>query len=129
MGLPCAGVPWADSTLFFSPWLFGTGEQTTIGLFNAVLAVAALAAFTVWEEWFSLIARLWLIGLPRLLGFEDSDAITLCVNHRRRTGRLRQAQSLLLPRMFNMGNPSNPGILLLFGSQPNLAGRSLTSGS
>jgi hypothetical protein len=45
----------------------------------AVLAVAALAAFAVWEEWFSLIAGLWLIGLPWLLDFEDSDAITICV--------------------------------------------------
>jgi hypothetical protein len=68
------------SSLFFSPWLFGlsAGAQTTIGLFIAVLAVAALAAFAVWEEWFSLIAGLWLIGLP-LLGFEDSDTITICV--------------------------------------------------
>ena len=35
------------SSLFFSPWLFGlsAGAQTTIGLFIAVLAVAALAAF------------------------------------------------------------------------------------
>jgi hypothetical protein len=69
------------SSLFFSPWLFGlsAGAQTTIGLFIAVLAVAALAAFAVWEEWFSLIAGLWLIGLPWLLGFEDSDTITICV--------------------------------------------------
>ena len=49
-------------SLFFSPWLFGlsAGAQTTIGLFIAVLAVAALAAFAVWEEWLSLIAGLWL---------------------------------------------------------------------
>jgi hypothetical protein len=69
------------SSLFFSPWLFGlsAGAQTTIGLFIAVLAVAALAAFAVWEEWFSLIAGLWLIGLPWLLGFENSDTITICV--------------------------------------------------
>jgi hypothetical protein len=69
------------SGLFFSPWLFGlpTGVQTTIGLFIAVLAIAALAAFAVWEEWLSLIAGLWLIGMPWLLGFEDSDTITICV--------------------------------------------------
>ncbi len=69
------------SSLFFSPWLFGLppGVHTTVGLFIAVLAVAALAAFAVWEDWFSLIAGLWLIGLPWLLGFEDSDAITICV--------------------------------------------------
>jgi SPW repeat len=58
----------------FSPWLFGlsAGAQTTIGLFIAVLAVAALAAFAVWEEWLSLIAGLWLIGSPWVLGFEDT---------------------------------------------------------
>jgi hypothetical protein len=63
------------------PWLFGlsAGAQTTIGLFIAVLAAVALAAFAVWEEWLSLIAGLWLIGLPWLLGFEDSDTITICV--------------------------------------------------
>jgi hypothetical protein len=68
-------------SLFFSPWLFGlpAGAQTTIGLFIAVLAVAALAAFAVWEEWLSLIAGLWLIGLPWLLGVEDSDTIAICV--------------------------------------------------
>ncbi len=69
------------SSLFFSPWLFGlpAGAQTTIGLFIALLAVAALAAFAVWEEWFSLIAGLWLIGMPWLLGFEDGDTITICL--------------------------------------------------
>jgi SPW repeat len=82
------------SSLFFSPWLFGlsAGAQTTIGLFIAVLAVAALAAFAVWEEWLSLIAGLWLIGSPWLLGFEDSDTVGvyLCYRHHRRgTGRLQ----------------------------------------
>jgi hypothetical protein len=69
------------SILFFSPWLFGlsTGAQTTIGLFIAVLAVAALAAFAVWEEWLSLIAGLWLIGSPWLLGFEDADTVRVYV--------------------------------------------------
>jgi hypothetical protein len=82
------------SSLFFSPWLFGlsTGAQTTIGLFIAVLAVAALAAFAVWEEWLSVIAGLWLIGSPWLLGFEDSDTVRIYVvtgTHRRGTGRLQ----------------------------------------
>ena len=69
------------SSLFFSPWLFGlsAGAQTTIGLFIAVLAVAALAAFAVWEEWLSLIAGLWLVGSPWVLGFEDSDTVRVYV--------------------------------------------------
>jgi hypothetical protein len=42
--------------LFFSPWLFGlsTGAQwqtaSTVGILIAVLSVAALAAFAIWEE-------------------------------------------------------------------------------
>jgi hypothetical protein len=67
--------------LFFSPWLFGSSAGPTwqtasiTGIFIAVLSMAALAGFAVWEEWLSLIAALWLIGSPWLLGFQDSDAM------------------------------------------------------
>jgi SPW repeat len=67
--------------LFFSPWLFnlsaGAPRQITsiIGLFIAVLSVAALAAFAIWEEWLNLIAGLWLVVAPWLLDFEDSNAV------------------------------------------------------
>jgi uncharacterized RDD family membrane protein YckC len=69
--------------LFFSPWLFslpaGAQWQTAsiIGIFIAVLSVAALAAFAVWEEWLNLIAGLWLMVSPWLLGFQDSKAMAL----------------------------------------------------
>ena len=71
--------------LFFSPWLFGlsAGAQwqtaSTIGIFIAVSSIAALAAFAVWEEWLNLIAGLALIVSPWLLGFQDSDAMTIDV--------------------------------------------------
>jgi SPW repeat len=71
--------------LFFSPWLFslprGAHWQTseTIGLFIEVLSIAALTAFAVWEEWLNLIAGLWLIASPWLLGFQDSDAMMIDV--------------------------------------------------
>ena len=71
--------------LFFSPWLFGSSVGPTwqtasiIGIFIAVLSMAALAAFAIWEEWLSLIAALWLIGSPWLLGFQDSDAMMVQV--------------------------------------------------
>ena len=71
--------------LFFSPWLFslsaGAPRQiaSTMGLFIAVLSVAALAAFAVWEEWLNLIAGLWLVVAPWLLGFEDSNAVMVDV--------------------------------------------------
>ena len=69
--------------LFFSPWLFslspGAPRQTAsiIGLLIAVLSIAALAAFAVWEEWLNLIAGLSLIVAPWLLGFQHSNAMTI----------------------------------------------------
>ena len=69
--------------LFFSPWLSslsaGAPRQTAsiIGLLIAVLSIAALAAFAVWEEWLNLVAGLWLIATPWLFSFEDSKAITV----------------------------------------------------
>lgn len=74
-----------SSVLFFSPWLFdlsaGAPWQTAsiVGLIIAVLSIAALAAFAVWEEWFILIAGLGLVASPWLLGFQNSDAMTVDV--------------------------------------------------
>jgi SPW repeat-containing protein len=71
--------------LFFSPWLFslslGTPRQTAAiaGLLIAVLSIAALTAFAVWEEWLNVIVGLWLIASPWLLGFQGSDAMTIDV--------------------------------------------------
>ena len=71
--------------LFFSPWLFslslGTPRQTAAiaGLLIAVLSIAALTAFAVWEEWLNLIAGLSLIASPWLLGFQNSDALMVNV--------------------------------------------------
>jgi hypothetical protein len=74
-----------SAVLFFSPWLFdlSTGAQwqtaSTAGVLIAVLSIAALAAFAVWEEWLNLIAGLALIASPWLLGFQDSQAMTVDV--------------------------------------------------
>ena len=71
--------------LIFSPWLFslsaGAPRQTAsiIGLLIALLSIAALAAFAVWEEWLNLVAGLWLIATPWLFSFEDSNAMTVDV--------------------------------------------------
>jgi hypothetical protein len=71
--------------LFFSPWAFdlsvGAQWQTAsvIGIVIAVLSIAALAAFAVWEEWVNLVAGLALIVSPWLLGFQNSDAMTIDV--------------------------------------------------
>ncbi len=71
--------------LFFSPWLFGLSAgaprqiASIIGLFIAVLSIAALAAFAVWEDWLNLIVGLGLIVAPWLLGFEDTTAVMVDV--------------------------------------------------
>jgi hypothetical protein len=71
--------------LFFSPWLFGlsAGAQwqtaSITGIFIAVLSIAALAAFALWEEWLNLTAGLMLIVSPWLLDFQNSDAMTINV--------------------------------------------------
>ncbi|MGA8613288.1 MAG: SPW repeat protein [Xanthobacteraceae bacterium] len=74
-----------SGVLFFSPWLFdlSTGAQmqtaSIVGIIIAVLSIAALAAFAVWEEWLNLMAGLTLMVSPWLLGFQDSQAMTIDV--------------------------------------------------
>jgi SPW repeat len=71
--------------LFFSPWMFdlsyGAQWQTAsiVGIIIAVLSIAALAAFAVWEEWFILVAGIGLIVSPWLLGFQNSGAMIIDV--------------------------------------------------
>jgi hypothetical protein len=71
--------------MFFSPWLFhfAPGAETTnsliLGVIIAVLSIAALAAFAVWEEWLNLIAGLWLIVSPWALQFSASRAMKVDV--------------------------------------------------
>jgi hypothetical protein len=71
--------------LFFSPWLFdlSTGAQwqtaSAAGILIAVLSIAAIAAFAIWQEWLNLFAGLGLIVSPWLLGFQDSQAMTVDV--------------------------------------------------
>ena len=67
--------------LFFSPWLFGlsAGAQwqtaSIVGIFIAVLSIAALAAFAVWEEWLNLVAGSDADRIALALGFQDSAAM------------------------------------------------------
>lgn len=71
--------------LFFSPWLFDLSigapwhTASIVGIIIAVLSIAALAAFALWEEWLNLAAGLVLIVTPWLVGFQDSDAMTIDV--------------------------------------------------
>jgi hypothetical protein len=71
--------------LFVSPWIFGfapgaeSQNAMISGIVIAVLSVAALAAFAVWEEWLNLIVGLWVIVSPWILGFAGATAMTVHV--------------------------------------------------
>jgi SPW repeat-containing protein len=73
------------AVLLFSPWIFGFGAGTVstnayiTGLVIAALAIAALAAFAVWEEWLNLVVGLWALVSPWVLGFQGTKAMTVHV--------------------------------------------------
>jgi SPW repeat len=70
------------AVLFASPWIFGfaagapSQNAWVSGIVIAVLSIAALAAFAVWEEWLNLIVGLWVIASPWVLKFEGTTAMT-----------------------------------------------------
>jgi hypothetical protein len=73
--------------LFFTPWIFGYSGSAHItqnamisGIIIVVLAIAALSAFAVWEEWLNLILGLWVLVSPWALGFHtNTKAMTVNV--------------------------------------------------
>ena len=71
--------------LFVSPWLFafdaGSPTQNAIisGIVIAVLSIAALTNFAIWEEWLNLIVGLWVVVSPWLLGFQATTAMSVHV--------------------------------------------------
>jgi SPW repeat len=73
------------AVLFLSPWIFkfaaGTPTQNAVisGVVIVILSIAALAAFTVWEEWLNLIVGLWVLVSPWLLGVAGTSATTVHV--------------------------------------------------
>ncbi len=71
--------------LFFSPWMFGfdagkaSDNAYIAGIVIAALAIAALGAFAIWEEWLNLIVGLWTLVSPWLLGFQGTGAMRVHV--------------------------------------------------
>ncbi|HEY6861176.1 MAG TPA: SPW repeat protein [Pseudolabrys sp.] len=69
--------------LLASPWIFGFsgGAASTnafvSGVFIAVISIAALAAFAVWEEWLNLIMGLWVLASPWVLGFASGTPMQI----------------------------------------------------
>jgi hypothetical protein len=78
--------------LFVSPWLFAFADGAAAmdahadGAAIAVVSLAALLAFAEWEEWVVLLAGLWMVLSPFVLGFRHtamhvSIAIGLVVSY------------------------------------------------
>ena len=73
------------AVLIFSPWIFGfaagapSQNAWITGIAIVILSIAALAAFAAWEEWLNLVAGLWAIASPWLLGFQGTTARTVHV--------------------------------------------------
>lgn len=75
---------WQDSInvllgvgLFISPWALDYAGSNAalnahiVGVVIAALALAALFAFRVWEEWINALLGVWLIIAPWVLNFTD----------------------------------------------------------
>ena len=83
-------VYWQDSVnlllgagLFFSPWLMGfASEQTAawnahlVGAVLVVMALSALFAYQVWEEWVSCVLGAWLVIAPWAFRFSEHATAT-----------------------------------------------------
>jgi hypothetical protein len=71
--------------LFVSPWLFAYVSEKarvdiwTTGAAITVLSIAAIVAFSDWEEWTNLLLGLWLIVSPWALGFAHTRAMHVTI--------------------------------------------------
>jgi predicted MFS family arabinose efflux permease len=71
--------------LFASPWLFAYVSETVrfdvwiTGAAVVAISIAAIVAFSDWEEWFNLVLGVWLIASPWVLGFTHTRPMHVCV--------------------------------------------------
>ena len=71
--------------LFSSLWFFAHASRTAdldLRLSAAAivcLSLAAMIAFSTWEEWVNLALGLWLVASPWLLGFGPSHAMHFAI--------------------------------------------------
>ena len=67
--------------LFGAPWFFAHASRTAdldLRLSSAaiiILSLAAIIAFSAWEEWINFALGLWLVASPWLLGFAHTRAM------------------------------------------------------
>ncbi|HUN99776.1 MAG TPA: SPW repeat protein [Bradyrhizobium sp.] len=71
--------------LFISPWLFAYVSEKarmdiwTSGAAIAAISIAAIVAFSDWEEWVNVLLGLWLIVSPWALGFAHTRAMHVTI--------------------------------------------------
>jgi hypothetical protein len=85
---------WQDGVMIvFGVWLFcspfilqytsytdpAAWNSYILGVAVSVVAIIALAAPHLWEEWVNFVLALWIVFSPWLLGFTSSNAAT--INH------------------------------------------------
>ncbi|MCW2192941.1 SPW repeat protein [Bradyrhizobium elkanii] len=71
--------------LLAAPWLFVQANPTAAidlrisGAAIAIMSLAAIVAFSIWEEWINLVVGCWLIVSPWLLGFTHTRAMHFAI--------------------------------------------------
>jgi hypothetical protein len=71
--------------LFVSPWVFAyVSEKVRIevwasGAAIAAISIAAIIAFSDWEEWVNLLLGAWLMISPWVLGFVHTSAMHVSI--------------------------------------------------
>jgi hypothetical protein len=69
------------AVLFGAPWFFAHASRAAeldLRLCSAaiiILSLAAMIAFSAWEEWVNLALALWLVASPWILGFAHTSAM------------------------------------------------------
>ena len=71
--------------LLVSPWLFAyVSEKARIDIWATgatitAISIAAIVAFSDWEEWLNLLLGAWLMASPWLLGFMHTKAMHVSI--------------------------------------------------
>jgi predicted MFS family arabinose efflux permease len=71
--------------LFASPWVFAYVSEKVrfdvwiTGAAVVAVSIAAIVAFSDWEEWFNLVLGVWLIASPWVLGFTHTRPMHVCI--------------------------------------------------
>jgi hypothetical protein len=71
--------------LFVSPWLFAfVSERVRIEVWAAgaaivAISIAAIVAFSEWDEWLNLLLGVWLVISPWVIGFLHTRAMHVSI--------------------------------------------------